>query len=199
MRSRKTATHIRKGQIAEAAMGLIAAKGLSGLSIAGVAECVGIVPSALYRHYASKDAILDAVLALLRERLLANVEAVRIETPYALDRLRSLLVRHLALLTENPAFPHVVFALFAEADHPERWSGLRDTMRSYLREIARIVEQGQQEGTIRRDLPSHTAAVMFIGLILPAAILHRLSNDAFDPETHVETAWPMFRRGLTAE
>jgi len=198
MRAAKTNTEIRQEQLAEAAMEMIAAGGLTALSIAGIAERVGIVPSAVYRHYKGREAVLDAVLDLLRSRMLANVEAVRAETPDALDRLRSLLVRHMTMLAATPAFTHVVFAHFSQADHAERWSGLHDTMCSYLQEVARIVEQGQQEGAIRRDIPPRTAAVMFIGLVLPAAMLHRLSGGAFDPEAHVDAAWPVFMRGLTA-
>ena len=199
MRAVKTNTVVRQEQIAEAAMEMIAVGGLSSLSIAGIAERVGIVPSAVYRHYKGKEAVLDAVLDLLRSRMLTNVEAVRAETPDALGRLRSLLVRHMAMLVGTPAFTHVVFAHFSQADHAERWSSLHDTMCSYLQEIARIVEQGQQDGTIRTDIPPRTVAVMFIGLVLPAAMLHRLSRGGFDPTAHVDAAWPVFMRGLTAE
>ncbi len=199
MRATKTNTGIRREQIAEAAMEMISAEGFGALSIAGVAQRVGIVPSAVYRHYSGKEAVLDAVLELLRSRMLANVETVRSETPDALERLHSLLIRHMAMLATTPAFAHVVFAHFAQADHPERWSGLHDTMCAYLQEIARIVEQGQGEGAFRRDLLPRTTAVMFIGLVFPAAMLHRLSGGAFDPEAHVDAAWPVFVRGLTAK
>ncbi|MBN2450666.1 MAG: TetR/AcrR family transcriptional regulator [Lentisphaeria bacterium] len=199
MRAVKTETDIRRDQIAEAAMELIGAGGLSSLSIAGIGERVGIVPSAVYRHYKGKDAVLDAVLQLLRARMLAHVEAVRGETPGALLRLRLLLVRHMTMLVEHPAFSHVVFAHFSHAGHAARWSGLHDTMCAYLKEIARIVEEGQHEGAIRSDIPSRTAAVMFIGLVLPAAMLHRLSGGDFDASAHVDAAWPVFLRGLAAD
>jgi len=199
MRAAKTHTEVRREQIAEAAMEMISTGGLSGLSIASVAERVGIVPSAVYRHYKGKEAVLDAVLDLLRVRLLANVSAVRAEEPSALGRLRGLFSRHMTMLTENPAFPHVVFAHFAQSDSMDRWASLRETMCAYLQEIIRIVEEGQEEGAIRREIPPRTAAVMFIGLVLPGAMLHRLSGGEFDPSAHVAAAWPVFRRGLTVE
>ncbi len=199
MRAEKTNTEVRQEQIAEAAMEMIAEGGLAALSIAGIAARVGIVPSAVYRHYQGKEAVLDAVLELLRSQMLANVKAACAETPEALDRLRSLLVRHMTMLVETPAFPHVVFAHFSQADHAGRWSGLHETMCAYLQEIARIFEQGQHEGGIRNEIPSHTAALMFIGLVLPAAMLYRLSGGEFSPKAHVDAAWPVFVRGLTAE
>ena len=61
MRAPKVNTEIRQEQIAEAAIELIAAEGVNSLSIAGIAERVGIVPSAFYRHYKSKDEVLDAI------------------------------------------------------------------------------------------------------------------------------------------
>ncbi len=198
MRASKAETAVRQEQIAEAAMDLIGAGGLSGLSIVGIAERVGLVPSAVYRHYKGKEAVLDAVMALLRSRMLANVESVRAETPEALPRLRRLLERHMAMMVEKPAFIHVVLAHFSQADHAERWSSLNNTMCAYLQEVVRIVEQGQADGAIRPDIPPRTAAVMFIGLVLPAAMLYRLSGGKFDSAAHVESAWPVFERGLTA-
>ena len=199
MRAAKTNTDVRQEQIAEAAMEMIAEGGLTALSMAGVAERVGIVPSAVYRHYKGKEAVLDAVLDLLRSRLLANVTAVRAEETDSLARLRVLFSRHMNMLTENPAFPHVVFAHFSQTDNAERRSGLHDTMYAYLQEIIRIVEEGQAEGDIRPDIPPRTAAVMFIGLVLPGAMLSRLSGGDFDTAAHVGAAWPVFMRGLTAK
>ena len=69
----------------------MAAEGLKRLSIAAVARRVGLVPSGIYRHFKSKDEMLDAVLDLLEKRLRANVEAARAESAEPLDRLRSLL------------------------------------------------------------------------------------------------------------
>ena len=61
MRQPKVGTQIRREQIAEAALGLVAAEGVRRLSIAAVARRVGLVPSGIYRHYKSKDQVLDAV------------------------------------------------------------------------------------------------------------------------------------------
>jgi len=196
MRATKTDTETRQEQIAEAAMEMIATGGLASLSITGIAERVGIVPSGVYRHYEGKEAVLDAVLDLLRSRLQANVEKVRGDTPGALARLRALFTLHMRMLVGKPAFPYVVFDQFAQADRPERWVRLRDTMCAYVHEVVRIVEEGQLEEAIRADIPPQTAAVMFIGLVLPAAMLHRLSEEDFDTSFYVDTAWPAFVRVL---
>ena len=58
-RAQKTRTEIRRGQIARAALALVARRGLNNLNIGALADEVGVVPSAIYRHYPGKDAVLD--------------------------------------------------------------------------------------------------------------------------------------------
>ena len=55
MSDQKLDTEIRKEQIAEAALGLLASQGLGRLSVAAVARRVGLVPSGVYRHFMNKD------------------------------------------------------------------------------------------------------------------------------------------------
>ena len=198
MGTEKQATEVRQEQIAQAALDLVGKQGLKGLSIAGIAERVGIVPSAVYRHYKGKDDILDAVLALLRNRLMENVTAVRQETPDALGRLKSLLMRHVRMLAENRAIPHVIFSDGMYTGHPERKAKVRDIMHGYLGEVMRIVQEGQQAGAVRREIDPKATSVMFLGMILPAAVLWSVSGGDFDVVAHAKNAWPTFERGIAA-
>ncbi len=116
MSAPKTQTLERQEQIVQAALELMNDCGVTGLSIAGIAEKVGIVPSALYRHFTSKDAVLDAVLDLIRDRLLDNVAHAREKTPVPLKQLNLLFTRHIAMLSENRAIPHVVFPMLYTMD-----------------------------------------------------------------------------------
>ncbi len=196
MRAPKTHTGIRQEQIVEAALELIGQQGAYALSIAGIAERVGIVPSAIYRHFKSKDDLLDAILELLRKRLMTNVKRVRKETPEAIQRLKLLLTRHARMVNENQAIPYVVFSDAIYTGHPERKARVAQIITGYLREIQKIIENGRQEGTIRKDIDTHTTAVMFLGMIFPAAVLRNVTEGRFDMVNHVENAWPVFAGGI---
>ena len=65
----KLDTEIRPEQLSQAALALIAAHGLEGLSIARVARRVGLVPSAIYRHYSGKDDLVDYAPALTSQQV----------------------------------------------------------------------------------------------------------------------------------
>ena len=73
-------TEVRREQIIEAAMNLIASRGLKGLNVAGIANRIGLVPSAIYRHFKSKDDVLDMILDFIQEKLLTNIRITCKET-----------------------------------------------------------------------------------------------------------------------
>jgi AcrR family transcriptional regulator len=195
---KKLRREIRQEQLARAALALIEAEGLAGLSVARVARRVGLAPSALYRHYAGKDALLDAVIALVRARLYGNVAAVMERTPDALERLRLLAAAHVRVIRENRGILRVVFSDELHHRRPAMKAVVHDMVRGYLRRVAGIVRRGQRAGSIRADLDAAVVAVMFLGLIQPAAILWQLSGGAFDVTRHVEKAWPVFRDTIAA-
>jgi len=197
VRARKIGTGIRRSQIAHAALELINEHGIQALSVAGIAERVGFVPSAVYRHFNSKEDILDVVLDLLGDRLLENVATVRKDTPFAVERLEQLLMRHARMLSENRAIPLVVFS---EAICSRRTRGktkVRDNLNQYLGEIQEIVREGQRRGEIRADRNPRTISVIFLGILLPAVLLRTVAAGELDVLEHAGKAWPILRETLT--
>jgi AcrR family transcriptional regulator len=196
MRAEKLTTEVRQDQIAEAALQLIAAEGVSGLSLAGIARRVGLVPSAIYRHYRSKDEVLDAAIDHLGARLHHNLDLAAEESPDPLERLHDLLTRHVRLIRENQAIPRIIFSEAVYGGHTERKRKVRGIITRYMDGIAAFVREGQAQRRIRPDLDPGVAAVHFLGLILPAAILWHLNDGRFDVTRQVERAWRTFRAGI---
>jgi AcrR family transcriptional regulator len=58
-----------KEKIFDAAVDLFAENGYDGVSIRDIARCVGITESAVYRHYSSKDRILEAIFKYIEGRI----------------------------------------------------------------------------------------------------------------------------------
>jgi AcrR family transcriptional regulator len=199
MKAAKLQTAIRQEQIAQAALDLAASHGLKGLSVARVAQQVGLVPSAIYRHFQGKDEVLNAILGLIQDRLLHNVQAVRAETADPLDQLRRLLLRHVRLIGEHQAIPRLIFSEEVYSGHPERKAKVYGIISGYLQRVGDIVRQGQRQGRIRSDVAPNTLAVMFLGLVQPAAILWHMSDGGFDVTKHVEQAWRVFREAIRAK
>ncbi len=198
MGTEKLDTEVRQEQLAQAALSLITAQGLKGLSMARVARRVGLVPSAVYRHFESKDELLDAVLEMIRQRLHANVEQASQDATDALQILGRLVMAHVRLIRENEGILNVIFSEDVHEGRPERKTRVYSIIQGYLRKVAQIVSRGQQQGDIRPDADPGTVSVMFLGLIQPAALLWHLSEGDFDVTKHVERAWQIFSDRLRA-
>jgi len=188
----KRTTEIRQSEIAQAALELIGRHGIKGLRVAAIAKKVGIVPSGLYRHYRSKEEVLEAILDYIRKRLSDNVREVSRMDGDALTRLHVLLVKHTNLIRENEAIPLVVFSMEVYAGSSRRRVKMLGIIESYLADVAGIIEQGQRDGVIRKDLSPDSAAMMFLGLVQPSAIVWHLSAGKFDVVAQAEAAWPLF-------
>ncbi len=188
----KFATEIRREQIIQAALELIASQGMKGFNIAGLARRVGVVPSAIYHHFKGKDEILEGILDLLQDGLLGNVKAVRGKTQDPLNQLRQLLAAHVQLILGYSALPRILFSEDVYGGKLERRTRLNGIIMNYLDQVAGIFRQGQQQNLIRSQFDADVLAVMFLGLLQPTAILWHLSGGRFDAAKQVERAWPIF-------
>ena len=196
MAEAKLDTQIRREQIAEAALSLVADQGLRRLSVAAVARRVGLVPSGIYRHFKSKDEILAAVLDRIEERLLANVQAARDENADPLDCLKGVLMRHIRFIREGRAIPRMIFSDDAHAGNPDRKLRVLRVFTRYTDEVSDIVRLGQSQGRIRPNLDPQTVTMMLFGIVVPAGILWHLTEGGFDVTHHAQRAWQVLSSAI---
>ncbi len=199
MRAEKQTTEIRQDEIARAALELVGTRGMKGLSMASIARKVGIVPSGIYRHFRSKDDVVDAILDYLQRELGGNVRAIAYLEGTALERLHFLLMKHIDLIRQNKSIPVVVFSTEVYNGSPRRRVRLLGIIRSYLSAIAALIAQGQREGTICEELDPKAVSIMFMGLVQPSTILWHLSAGEYDAVKQAEAAWPIFRSAIARE
>jgi AcrR family transcriptional regulator len=199
MGAEKVKTQIRKDQIAQAIVRLVADQGLKGLSVAAVARQIGLVPSALYRHFKGKEEMVDAALEIIRRRLLGNVDAVCKETEDPLERLRLLLERHLEMIRDNQAIPRIIFSEDVYAGHSDRKKKVYRLVKTFLSRVEAVVRLGQENGQIRKDIEPEMVSILFLGLFQPAAVLSYLSGGRYDVDRHIHRAWPIFKDAIKGE
>ena len=125
------ATSSRRDQILATAAALFATHGYHGVSVGELCAACGVTGPALYRHFASKSAVLAEMLVAISDRLL--VEGRR-RVAAAHER-----TEHTAALTAAVGW-HVEFAL----DNPDLivvqerdWAALPDDARDQVRRLQR--------------------------------------------------------------
>jgi AcrR family transcriptional regulator len=114
-RRRRTDGERSRGAIVAEASRLATVEGLGGLSIARLADAVGMSKSGLFAHFGSKEelqlATVDAATDVFNEQVLAAADG----TPDALARLRALVGAYLRYL-ESETFPGGCFFAAALAE-----------------------------------------------------------------------------------
>ena len=69
---------------------------------------------------------------------------------------------------------------------------------AYLKGVEEIVRQGQAVNAVTPDLDPSTIALMFLGLVQPAAILSHMSDGELNVARHAEQAWRVFAEAIRA-
>jgi AcrR family transcriptional regulator len=192
MRAAKKHTEIRQEQIARAALKLLGRKGWQHLSLAAIAKEVGVVTSAVYRHFTGKDELLDAVFDLVHQSFQNSLQAARNSTEDPVDCLHAVLRNHVELIRGGVHVPRIILSedvFIGSARHRKRVQAI---YRNYLGEIAGIIADGQRQGLIREETAAETLSVMWLGLVQSPAILWLLGHGDFDLQSHCESAWKLF-------
>ena len=90
---RKAARPVRRQQLIESTIAVLARKGYAGLTIADVAEEAGLSAGIVIFHFNSKDELLSAVLGALAAEYRSHwAERMEAAGPAAADRLKALLL-----------------------------------------------------------------------------------------------------------
>ena len=164
----------RRAAVLDAAERLFVTQGFHAVSVDDLGAAAGITGPGLYRHFASKDAILMAVLDRVWERLAPAVgDAERLAPAPALERL---LVAHLDLAMEHPAALELLFRELERLPADYRELARRNHRRYVAAWTAAIA------GT-RADLEPDEARVIALavhGLLDSAALRGDVQPDGLD-------------------
>jgi AcrR family transcriptional regulator len=192
----KKGTEIRREEIIGAALTLMSNQGVRSMTIERIASIVGIVPSAVYRHFGNKSEIIAAVLAMIVARMQRNITEASKENDNSLTAIRMLLMRQIQLVKEFMVIPHILFSEEVYSENPALKTKLHDLINGFLDALAALIHRGQKEGTIRPDLDPFRVATMFLGLFQPSAFLYHLSGGTFDVVKQVDMSWKLFSAAI---
>ncbi len=197
--TQKMNTEARREQMASAALNLLAERGSEGFNIADLAESVGLVPSAIYRHFEGREDVLDVALDLFRDRVYGLVEAARNEAQDPLMALELLLTRHARLIESGGAVPHIMASMSASEEHAARRAKTERIFAGYVARVESLVREGQESGQVRSDIDPTAATLLFVGMIQPAALLRHAEGERFDITVHAARVWDLFRRAVAQD
>lgn len=195
----KMSREVRRDQIAQATLRIVAARGVKALTTAAIAQEVGISEANLYRHFRNKDEILAETVDMIGEGLRKNVEKVfRAEAP-PLKKLKRIFMLHLEYIEKNEGIPRLGFSEEMHIGKKELGEKLSAYIKAYAGGLEAIVEEGKKTGAIRRDIDPKASALMLIGMVQILTFLWSLSGLSFPLAGEAMKLWKNFERCVKAK
>ena len=150
-----------KERIFDAAVELFSEQGYDRTSVRQIAAAVGVTEAAVYRHYSSKEAILDAILEYLDNHVYSPLPGVDMADTGGASVFRCMLAPLPEIVSANPNMVKITRILFAEMNHNQ---GIREFLRDEMGEKAddyteALFKRRIEDGSIRPCDPRSLARV----------------------------------------
>lgn len=177
----------RRDEILDAAERLYDALGFEKVTVTDVARALGMSPANLYRSFANRQAIDEAVTS----RALAGVEdaAWRVARGASVDPIHTfeLLCMDIALKMRDLLFKNGRSSDLCLAATRGNWPPVQQFMDTLYGLIRHVIAEGQRQGVMRADLPlEETTGATFTAM---AKVWHPVMLDTFGvAELEHETA-----------
>jgi TetR/AcrR family fatty acid metabolism transcriptional regulator len=182
-------------RILEAAVAVFAGSGFHAATISQIAKAAGVADGTIYLYFKNKDDILVHFFNYKTRQVFARFREEVDQVQTAVDKLRNLIRRHLEEFQKDR---HMAVLYQAETHRINRLAEeqIREMHKMYLDLIAEIVEQGQVEGAIRRDLYVGLVKRYIIGGVDEVINTWLHSDGQYDLTSMADPLVDLFIRGI---
>ena len=97
-------------------------------------------------------------------------------------------------LKEEAAIPRILYFLLSSDRNPELKAGMLSAVGVYVQQVKKLLQQGQRKGEISPDIDAAAAAMMFLGMLQPLAILGQINKEILDDCP--PKLWQQYRRSI---
>lgn len=186
----------RRAVTIEAVVELAGEQNPSGITTAAIAKRMGLTQGALFRHFPNKDAIIQAVMEWVAERLMSRIETAVQAAPSPLAALERMFMAHVDFIAEHPGIPRILFGELQRAEEtgPKRMA--QTLIRRYGERLDRLFEQGKACGELDAGLDTGAAATLFIGTIQGLVMQSLLAGNVGRIRLDAPKAFAIYRRGI---
>ena len=169
-----------KNHILERSAALFNRFGYTATSFGDIMAETGLEKGGIYNHFASKEALILEAFEYAVERLNQRYRTALEGESDAVGRLNAVLAVFEATITDPPmrgGCPLLNAATESDDALPVLRSRVRRAINGWLTVIVGIVERGQLDGQLRRDVNAVSTASVIFSALEGAVMLSRLYRD----------------------
>ncbi|MFA7269679.1 MAG: TetR/AcrR family transcriptional regulator [Sterolibacterium sp.] len=186
----------RRAVTVEAVVELAAEQNPNDITTSAIAKRMGLTQGALFRHFPTKDAIWQAVMEWVAERLLARIDraAQGIESPLA--AMQAMFMSHVEFVVEHPGVPRMMFGELQRAESTPAKRMVQTLIHRYGERLHQLIEKGKASGELSSTLDNQAAATLFIGTIQGLVMQSLLAGDVERIRRDAPRVFAIYRRGI---
>ncbi len=198
-------TEERQALIVAAAIALAGRHSPGAITTGDIAREVGVTQGALFKHFATREAIWLAVMEWVTVQLLDRLESAAAEGAgnaaaahpgTALDDLARVFAAHVDFVLECPGVPRLIFHdLQQPADSPLKRQ-LGGLLQRYRQLLTRLLQSAVLQDEVPPDLDIAASTTMFIGIVQGLAMQSILAGPGSDLSAEAARVLPLYLRSI---
>ncbi|MBT9475117.1 TetR/AcrR family transcriptional regulator [Polaromonas sp.] len=193
----KQSTEVRQAGLVEAALALAAQRSPAGITTGDLAQAVGITQGAVFRHFASKEAVWLAALDWASDTLMARLNAAASTAPGPLAALQAVFIAHVDFVMAYPGVPRVIFQELQQAEDTPLKARVRSLMQQYRALLMALLQQAHQQQLLAPGTDLQAAAVLFVGSVQGLVMQSLISGQVSAMAAQAPGVFTLYLRGLT--
>lgn len=185
----------KRERILRAAVDVFAEHGYFNAKVAQIAKAAGVADGTIYLYFDGKEDLLITIFREHTRNYLRSLEQHLANINRAEERLRIAVRHHLETLGRDRALAVVSQV---ELRHSLKFMSLfsQEEVKDYLNVIRKIVEQGQTEGTFRRNVHPQLVAKAVFGVLDEMVTSWMLSEKDYDLPAQSDQVADLILTGL---
>ncbi len=186
----------RRAATVQAVVDLAAKQNPAEITTTAIADRMGLTQGALFRHFPTKEAIVEATMSWVGERLLASVDKAAEGAASPAAALEAMFMTHIEFVSKHPGVPRMLFGELQRSGETLARRMVQTLIRQYGQRLRRLMEAGKAQGELSAELDVDAAAVLFIGTIQGLVMQSLLAGKVSRIRRDAPAVFAIYRRGI---
>ncbi|MBP6614990.1 MAG: TetR/AcrR family transcriptional regulator [Aquabacterium sp.] len=186
----------RRAATVESVVALAASCNPSDITTAAIAEHMQVTQGALFRHFPSKDAIWEATMGWVAERLLSRIDRAAKGIASPLAAMEAMFMSHVEFVVAHPGVPRMMFGELQRAELTPAKRMAQTLIQRYGERLHGLMAQAKACGELPPELDNEAAATLFIGTIQGLVMQSLLAGDVTRIRRDAPRVFDIYRRGI---
>lgn len=180
----------------EAVVDLAAQQNPTDITTAAIAQHMGLTQGAIFRHFPSKESIVQSVLDWVSDKMMGRVSQAAQAQHSPVAALEAMFMAHMGFIAEHPGAPRMLLAELQKSGDTIPKRMVVTLMANYRERIIELLERGKECGEVFAELDPEATSILYMGMIQGLVVQSLAIPDPDYLMANAGKTFAVFKRGL---